>query len=214
MDSKPLPAIPTSLQATKLSVGAREHRGRFIRHILTEGQASSLENWACALEDSLDQLGDSIDRGGWLSGLKRARIAGKGKFNAVKLQKPSAEDAKVDTGKGKGRLSVSGSFSSHEQQDSMVSSTEEVDKVPQILEQIRSLVSQPIIPSPTPTPKHLLLCLKPLGSRIALPAEDSGFDLIPANVGCMFTAGTFVLPEGPEDAASHFLCGFNEWDSE
>jgi 1-phosphatidylinositol-3-phosphate 5-kinase len=82
------------------------------------------------------------------------------------------------------------------------------------LQQIREIASQPTPSTSFPAAKHLLLCVAPLNSRSALPAEDSGFDLIPDNVGCTFTAGIFSLPEdNSHDAnADNIICGLNEWD--
>ncbi|KAJ7330371.1 hypothetical protein DFH08DRAFT_1084167 [Mycena albidolilacea] len=65
---------------------------------------------------------------------------------------------------------------------------------------------------PTPQghlePKHLVLCLAPLGSALPVPAEDSGFTLIPANVGCAFTPSVYAL-----ETADSVLYGLREWDA-
>jgi 1-phosphatidylinositol-3-phosphate 5-kinase len=49
----------------------------------------------------------------------------------------------------------------------------------------------------------------PLGSRVPVPAEDSGFDLIPANIGCTFVPGTFSL----QDTENTILYGSSQWIS-
>lgn len=76
--SKPLPAIPKlAIGATTLSVGARAHRSRLIRHILSQTQEPGIESrrdgWAYVLEEVLDDLGDAMARGEWFSGVKQRR---------------------------------------------------------------------------------------------------------------------------------------------
>jgi 1-phosphatidylinositol-3-phosphate 5-kinase len=53
-----------------------------------------------------------------------------------------------------------------------------------------------------------VLCLAPLGSTLPVPAEDSGFALIPANTGCMFTPSVYAL-----ETADSVLYGLREWDA-
>ncbi|KAJ7597066.1 hypothetical protein C8J56DRAFT_919078 [Mycena floridula] len=74
-------------------------------------------------------------------------------------------------------------------------------------QRLRDLTSKSSIPTPLPVSKHLLLCLAPLGSRIAVPEEDSGFDLIPATIGCSFKSATFTSEE------STWLYGYHELDT-
>ncbi|KAE9404217.1 hypothetical protein BT96DRAFT_935786 [Gymnopus androsaceus JB14] len=73
-DTKPLPPTPDLM---RLSVKAREHRARFIRFVLSELDdiwlEHNLEEWANVFEDVLDDLGNSVGQGQWLSGIKRGR---------------------------------------------------------------------------------------------------------------------------------------------
>jgi len=230
-NQKPLPAIPNAPKLTTLSVEAKSHRSRFIRQLLSETQDplpdSGREAWACALEDALDELGDSIGRGEWLSGIKRSRKFRKARRDAEK-RKVNADKTKKsqETAIGKKRTPDSGSSSretSEQERENLEpknsperesSESHEDNSVSLALKQIREIISHPT-PAPVPAAKHLLLCVAPLGSRIALPAEDSGFDLIPANVGCVFAARVFSLPEDNTDTTNTdnvFLYGLNEWD--
>ncbi|KAJ6475055.1 hypothetical protein C8R47DRAFT_1143386 [Mycena vitilis] len=206
-DHKPLPAIPvvaTAPNLTTLSVQAREHRGRFIRHILLEAELDDGEGlWVTALEDALDSLSDAVTRGRWLEGVKRGRR----ERAHLAERKPIA---RTET--------MSSSISSILQSPASDNSAESLLAFPQsptveALRQIRALTAQPAPPNSKPEPKHLLLCLAPLGSRIAIPTEDSGFDLIPANVGCVFKPALFSLPEEDSDEPSCILYGLTEWDT-
>ncbi|KAJ6632234.1 hypothetical protein B0H10DRAFT_2206622 [Mycena sp. CBHHK59/15] len=200
---KPLPAIPvvaTVPKLTTLSVEARGHRGRIIRHILSETQLDKdSELWASALEDALDELGDSVARGRWLAGVKRGRRARVGPH----ARKPMSRTATMSSYDGS-VSEVSDPTSDHA---SFPSSPGD-----EALRQIRELAAKPTIPSSKPYPKHLLLCVAPLGSRIALPSEDSGFDIIPSNIGCTFKAAVFSLPADDSDEPSSILYGLAEWD--
>ncbi|KAJ7127895.1 hypothetical protein C8R44DRAFT_873667 [Mycena epipterygia] len=206
---KPLPAVPsvaTVANLTTLSVEAREHRGRFIRHILSDVELDE-ELWATALEDALDALGDAVARGRWLAGVKRGR-------RAPVEQPPRKTISRTDT------MASSLSDASSTVSDASKQTAESVSvsfpqgPVDDALRQIRELAAQPAIPNPKPEPRHLLLCAAPLGSRISVPNEDSGFDLIPANVGCVFKPGVFSLPEDDgSDEPSSILYGLAEWDA-
>lgn len=220
---KPLPAIPTVPNLTTLVVEARNHRARFIRHFLSDIQDSWLEpnreTWACTLEDSLDRLSSSLSRGGWLAGVRRARLA---RTRIAKKDSDSAEqekevDAKLEkthpeSVKSKKSAQTSSSRDSSEEESLVSFPREESTRIARralALQQIRELISLP--PNPKPTEKHLLLCVAPLGSHITIPAEDSGFDIIPANIGCQFTPGVFSLPQPDSDEQDTVLYGLQEW---
>ena len=81
------------------------------------------------------------------------------------------------------------------------------------LKQLRELIAKPAPPAPKPLPKHLLLCITPLGSSLVLPTEDSGFDLVPATVGCLFLDNQFSLPDGDDDDG-RIVSGLHEWEGE
>ncbi|KAJ7760904.1 hypothetical protein DFH07DRAFT_740406 [Mycena maculata] len=220
--SKPLPEIPPPLTLTSttnnetandnratnirtnltiLTSDARTHRGAVLRYLLADVGLNMNEDerddWADALEGGLDGLGEAVARGRWLAGVKRSRLA---------PTRPTM--VRFDT------ASSTQSSASAEQADT-APPTETADTVRDRLAALRLLASQPTLPNPTPSPKHLLLCVAPLGSRIALPlpAEDSGFALVSARVACAFSPGSFVLPEDGEGNASSVLYGLAEWDS-
>ncbi|KAJ6515534.1 hypothetical protein C8R45DRAFT_1067124 [Mycena sanguinolenta] len=208
-EHKPLPAIPvvpvvaTVHNLTTLSIDAREHRARFIRYILSEAAVEDAEDsWASALEDALDGLSEAVARGRWLAGVKRRR-----KSKPHSRQSMARSDTDMSSSTTQSNSSIlsddSGSLVAFPQSPTV-----------DALRQIRALTTQPAPPNPKTDPKHLLLCLAPLGSRIAIPDEDSGFDLIPANIGCAFKPGLFALPEDDADEASSILYGLSEWDAD
>ncbi|KAK7007378.1 hypothetical protein R3P38DRAFT_3325358 [Favolaschia claudopus] len=211
-DHKPLPEIPippvvpvvaTPPNLTTLSVDAREHRARFIRHVLSEAEVDDGEDlWKATLEDALDSLSDAVTRGRWLAGLKRGHVT---RRRDEEPQRSNLFLTRTDT--------MSSAASSLR---SIVSSPVAFPEDPTVeaLRQIRDLASQPALPNPKTESKHLLLCLAPLGSRIAVPNEDSGFDLIPANVGCVFKPSVYSLPEDDSDEPSSILYGLAEWDAD
>ncbi|KAF7355623.1 hypothetical protein MSAN_01479600 [Mycena sanguinolenta] len=212
-EHKPLPAIPvvpvaTVHNLTTLSIDAREHRARFIRYILSEAAVEDAEDsWAAALEDALDGLSEAVARGRWLAGVKRRR-----KAKPHSRQSTARSDTDLSS-------STTQSSSCSLSDDSGLSASSSAVAFPQsptvdALRQIRALTTQPTPPNPKPEPKHLLLCLAPLGSRIAIPNEDSGFDLIPANISCAFKPALFALPEDDSDEASSILYGLTEWDAD
>ncbi|KAJ7172306.1 hypothetical protein C8R46DRAFT_1085479 [Mycena filopes] len=216
-DTKPLPAIPHQVLATvpnltTLSIDARNHRARFIRAILAEAELADAEEWAAALEDALDGLSDAVGRGRWLAGVKRERGLRRPQREQHAFQ-PRRVLARTDTMASNASSAVSALQSIVSDASDHASSSTADSPTVEALRQIRALSAQPTLPNPKPAPKHLLLCLAPLGSRIAVPQEDSGFDLIPANLACVFKPGVFSLPEADEDDHSSILYGLAEWDA-
>lgn len=222
---KPLPAIPTITQLSTLSVQARDHRSKLIRHFLSEFYDSTVESsreaWAGALENSLDQLSNAIAGDDWLAGIRKARATRRRRdikgASESKLLSSNQTSSSISNNGGH-----RGSVSSHEKENSDPAERSTVERPAEsqsernarALEQIRALLAKPTTPTPNTMSKHVLLCLAPLGSRIALPREDSGFDIIPANIGCVFTPGVFALPELDADSPNSALYGLNEWNSE
>ncbi|KAJ7078985.1 hypothetical protein C8R43DRAFT_910254 [Mycena crocata] len=190
----PTPSAPTTpavQNLTTLSIEARAHRGRFIRHILSDAELEDGEGWACALEDALDGMSDAVARGKWLAGVKRGRR--RRQIDAPRNSLPTLSRTHTDTSGDAESVTF--------------------PAPPDALTQLRELAGQSILPSRSPVPKHLLLCVAPLGSRIAapLPSEDSGFSIVPANVGCVFTPSVFAFPESDADSTS-ILYGLAEWN--
>ncbi|KAJ7052946.1 hypothetical protein C8F01DRAFT_1169335 [Mycena amicta] len=196
-EPKPLPALPTNvttnLTLTTLSTDARDHRGRLIRALLSEegmeGENGNGEMWASALEEALDGLSEGVARGRWLAGVKRAR----------RRRRPR-EQPDIDV------LSISSSIVS------ISTTSTSSSAAPDVLASLRTAIAQPVGPNEL---RHLLLCVGTASSRTpALPSEDSGFDLVAANVGCIFRTGVFELPEDDNEARSAVLFGLDEWDDD
>ncbi|KAH7868609.1 uncharacterized protein C8R40DRAFT_814762 [Lentinula edodes] len=214
VDHKPLPELPSTSKTpnlARLSIQAQKHRERFIRFVLSELNDAwidnNLEEWTRVLEDALDDLASSMSQGRWLTGIK--------KYKALKEKQSKKKrklDKKVDltensTGPRKS-TGADGIFDNGSKKSEVQISSSNSER----LERLRQIVAEPDVPSRTPKSRHLLLCLAPLGSRVALPDEDSGFNLVPSTLGCSFRNSVFVLPEGGEEMDA-ILYGFHEWNT-
>ncbi|KAF9456920.1 hypothetical protein BDZ94DRAFT_1326638 [Collybia nuda] len=202
VDNKPLPPVPINL--TTLTIDARAHRARLIRHLLSEacdpGLESRREGWAAVLEEALDELGRRVSKDDWLNGIRKARQARrvtrqrqKGFGETAKLQDAAqAKNAKRQGDEGVESIEPSkdGSF-----------------EVLPAVENPRQSLSKP---TQLKNERHVLLCVTPLGSRLPVPSEDSGFDLVPANIGCTFASGTFSLQD-TEYESNTILYGNSQW---
>lgn len=208
-----------------LAADARAHRSRLIYQILSEVQDSGIEGkrdgWINAMEEVLDELGRIAVQRGWLNGIKRSRTARRqSKPNAsVGDGELKAQDTSKDTIKAKlPQREATG----HQPDSKVLPSPESTlhtreEQVASALKHIRDIVSQQTVNSSSANSDslHLLLCVAALGSRTALPAEDSRLPLVPAKVGCVFTPCVFTLPEDGEDnveAGNMLLYGLHEWD--
>lgn len=202
--NKPLPTLPIDL--TALSVEARNHRAALIVHFLNDLHEPSIENqrdrWLYVFEDVLDNLGRNINSGEWLV---RTR---KGKELKRSLTNHTTKDS--DTLKGaEENIKVAQGI------------TTDPKELPEILrssslqpfQQLCKLASRPVPPAEEICPGHLLLCLAPHGTRLPLPTEDDGFDIVPANIGCTFSSGNFMLHDSsPADGT--ILFGLDGLESE
>jgi 1-phosphatidylinositol-3-phosphate 5-kinase len=172
VNQKPLPALPA---AGALSIESRNHRGRLIRHFLADihepGIESRREGWAYVFEEVMDDLSERMDSGEWLSSIKRGRMVKRNSKNSNASKEPEPGKENIE-----------------EKKDA-----KPLPEPP--LKVLRSLAARPPLPPGEPRVGHLALCLAPHGSRIPLPTEDSGFDIVPANIGCVFSAGSFALQE-------------------
>ncbi|KAF9254634.1 hypothetical protein L218DRAFT_1082241 [Marasmius fiardii PR-910] len=211
MEDKPLPAIPPRSQflnspsalskftklrreslnadrSTVLCVQARQHRNKFIRFVLDEVSQNSeglLDvGW---IERNRDELSWSIEDA--LDDLGRS-IGQGGWLVGIRRARSLS---KLHSGGTEGDDSNSDS---------------DVEKDAKV-RQLSELASQQLPPTLLPTPKHLLLCLAPVGSYVSLPEEDAGFDIIPSQIRCTFKSGVFVFPEPDQD--NTFLYGYDEW---
>ena len=177
-DQKPLPALPLAT----LAVDAKRHRSQLVRHFMSETQDSGiehrLEGWAVVLEDVLDEMGQNVVAEEWLTGFKTSRELQRGERRRRQAAAHEQRLKMATKAKG-GAETAKRSDGSHESQH----------------------IPEPIVkelPEPPPSGtrgKQLLLCVAPPGIRFPLPSEDGGFDIVPANIGCSFTAGTYTVQE-------------------
>ncbi|KAJ8695190.1 hypothetical protein PTI98_007805 [Pleurotus ostreatus] len=202
-NDKPLPAIPTARPLpTVLTIEARRHRLRFIRQVLREDASDSIsenakETWAQCIEEALDELSASMTRGGWLGGIKQGRelLAHK----RVAQQKALAQDAQE-------ALKHPKKSASQKTGSPDIPSSGSPSKL--TLNQVKDLVAQSHTPAPKSVAKHLLLCVAPLGSRLAI-SRTAGV-VLPASASCKFSNGVFTLPD---EGQSTILLGLDGWDS-
>lgn len=197
---KPLPALPNpspnpTLQST-LSLDARDHRGKLIRYFLADATVSEHEHgrghavggrqdpggWAWVIEEALDGMGYALGREGWLGRVRRGNAVKRAKREA--LLTVSDRSRQEEKGKGKEK--------EKDKSDSQQNKPLPEEPVSP-LKLLRTLAVRPARPPSDGKAAHLVLCVAPHGSPTALPAEDSGFDIVPANSGCVFTPGSFVL---------------------
>jgi len=188
-NDKPLPLLPAGVNLVTLSVEARNHRAALIAHFLKDlnepGIESRRERWLKVFEDVLDGLGRHISTADWLSSIKRGtefkRLAGPRTTatageHAIESQRLGRAKVVENSGKDKGK------------QDNHT----DVPSFP--LQQLRILAAAPPPPPRQAHISHLVLCLEPHGIHPPSLTEDQGFSIVPANVGCTFSVGNFLLP--------------------
>ncbi|KAH9847776.1 hypothetical protein C2E23DRAFT_847419 [Lenzites betulinus] len=225
---KPLPDIPPGSHITTrnapnltLTIEARAHLHRFITRALEEEyDVREKDTWADRIESSLDELGTSFGRGGWLPGLRRARCVRRRhrdeqeRQRAVeRAQKEKEEEDRSKNKTVKGRSRMREIVPDDVQAENIILTDEERNVV---LDQLRARVDHPFIPTPKPSVKHLLLTVAGLGSQAAEPAEDMGFRLVRPAIGCSFKAGEYVFPRASvsvDEAEASILFGLHEWDA-
>ncbi|KAI0643396.1 hypothetical protein C8Q79DRAFT_1074629 [Trametes meyenii] len=224
---KPLPDIPSSSfrlsrfsSNITLAIEARAHLHRFVSRALDEERdLCDRETWTERIESSLDEVGASISRGGWLAGLRRARYVRKCRHDEEEKRRSDerAQKEREEEEKTRGRT-----VKNRSRMQEVVLDDSDVEDAPTdgernaALEQLRTLASKPSLPSPKPSVKHLLLSVSGLASHMAEPMEDMGFRLVRPAVGCSFTTSEFALPKtvAPEDDTDAVvLYGLREWDA-
>ncbi|KAF7313499.1 hypothetical protein HMN09_00505800 [Mycena chlorophos] len=169
---------------TALSTDARKHRGRLLRALLAE------EGFAMDGDEAEGQLwATSLEAG--LDGLGDAVGRGRWLTGIRATRRQERERNKRDSD----ALSLT---------DSMLSTASTTP-----IASLRSAITQPIVPSGQPDPRHLLLCVS---RSMVLPSEDSGFDIVSANVGCLFRAGVFEFPVDDNEAKQEILFGLEDWN--
>ncbi|KAG6914163.1 hypothetical protein DXG01_002001 [Tephrocybe rancida] len=181
VDQKPLPALPVP---AALSLDARQHRSQLIRNFLSEIHDPSIESrrdaWLSALVEALDELGKNLSQGKWLEGVRRLKeqrreIQKRERDTKRELRRQETVKAKK---RGKAKEEDAEALKGGESGET-------------------SSVELPPVPATLPAAgvKHLCLCMAPPGSRVPLPSEDSGFDMVPSNIGCSFKPGTYALQD-------------------
>lgn len=201
VNHKPLPPIPANL--TVLSLDARSHRAQLVQLILSEVQEPGIENrrdgWAVVLEEVLDEFGQCLNKGDWLKGIRETRELRTYSRNyqakrdkEIKLKDVAKAKKQVDSQEKVLRIHPHDESSKGEVIEGL-SASDEIR-----LGKDKELPSRPSSAMNKSSGKHLLLCVAPLESRVPVPVEDSGFDLIPANIGCTFVPGSFSLLEAEE----------------
>lgn len=119
-----------------------------------------------------------MTRGGWLGGIKQGRelLAHK----RVAQQKSLAQDAQE-------ALKHPKKSASQKTGSPDTPSSGSPSKL--TLNQVKDLVAQSHTPAPKSVAKHLLLCVAPLGSRLAI-SRTAGV-VLPASASCKFSNGVF-----------------------
>lgn len=220
-EDKPLPELPQRPSPTNLTIESRAHLQRFILRALDDqGSSTDHEQWADVLHNALQELGDSITRGGWLPGLRRARSLRSRRRHEERVQRlrereeKGREEGERERTKGKSKEGVGDSeqaakLSSSERGSPRLDNSEDSRDVK--LGQLRALVGghlRPLVPKPST--KHLLLTVDAFGT--ADLRLDGSIDGRVAE--CTFMTNVFSIngPSG-EDASEQVLYGLDEWDA-
>jgi len=226
VSQKPLPDIPETAQLTNLSVEARAHLFKFVRHALSEDVHPSFsgaqqEAWAMILANACIELSDCVANEEWLLGARKSRkdapkvspndtkAKEKGNVGSAKgtNARGSKVQAQVESSEAQGQEETQSRTSSRSARTGHIT-----DNPNLALNQLRALVSQPRSSSSPSSASHLLLSVAPFGCQT--PTEDSGFDIVPVNPGCTFKADVFTLPDANFEALGvHkvIICGLDEW---
>ena len=209
VNQKPLPALPAS---SALSIDSRNHRGHLIRHFLADihepGIESRRDGWAYVFEEVMDDLGERMNSGGWLSSIKRGNMVKRNAKNSATKTNASPTTRKETEPGGKDKKEDTQNLEEKNDDKPLPAKPEPPALSP--LKVLRSLAARPALPPGEPRVGHLALCLAPHGSLIPYPTEDSGFDVVPANIGCVFSAGSFALQEPtPQQPDSSVLYGLD-----
>ena len=156
--------LPALPVASSLSVEALSHRNHLIKHFLLDIEEPGIED----------------RRDGWLDVMEEV------------LDNVSVECSRGDWLANLLRQQECRWRRKQESNDSEPATNDKPLPEPP-LDKLRSLAARPAPPRDEQRIGHLVLCVAPHGSPIPLPEEDSGFDLLPANIGCVFLPGSFAL---------------------
>lgn len=215
---KPLPNIPLPLppkQAraaqtlARLTIESHAHLRRLIAHALREEldaaegkEVFQPDVWVDAITSGLQEFGDRMASGGWVAGLKRARLRAQ---SSLLGPSSSTSDRK---GKGKARaVGVSDSRVGEKPEfTSQIASPPPQYRDPETtLHSLKEFIAQPVLPAPKPTAKHLLVTVHPLARPEAHPQDH--------HVECTFSAGEFSIPSSlAAESEGIVLFGLDGWD--
>ena len=197
-DRNSLPKLPPHTNSATLSTDARNHRTRFIRHILSELDDPAIDrrinDWTRAIENALDDLGQHVTHGDWLAGFRRRKETAR---QHCQLQGDLARDRPLLKGKTDAASAL--------WTGSETSPGSEHDEKTHILDQMLKFSSLPDLPSPNPVINHLVLCVAPYGTHLSGVAEAGG-------LRCIFTPSVFSDGNAPPSAT--VLYGWDGWECE
>ncbi|KAF8742340.1 hypothetical protein AX14_005203 [Amanita brunnescens Koide BX004] len=209
-ERKLLPDLPPHTNLAALSSDARNHRARFVRHILSELDDPAIDrrlaDWTRVIEDALDILGQHVARGDWLAGFRRRTETAR---QHVHRQGAPPRDHALLKGKAD---APSASWPTTTSEGSPGPGSDR-DEKPHVLAQMQKFASLPSLPSPNPVINHLVLCAAPYGTHVAGVAEAGGLlslNTVP-QVGCIFTPSVFS--DGNDPSSATVLYGCDGWDA-
>lgn len=253
---KPLPELPPNqtarglkhIQSTvnwaTLSIDAQAHLRSFILYALEEERDAlpedEWEEWAVAVEHGLAELGERISLGGWLVGIRRARVRRmqeraerllakrnqstdtlvprKDEGGSVKGKSAQPQPAQDEPGsyfslsRHTGKSAAPPTQSIH---STLANQTAE-QPLRERLQTLRAHALQPAAPTPKPTAKHLLLTVAPLGVTPVIHQDDEDEYVFPhSQLACVFVPGVYTLPQAEdleEDEHGAILYGLDSWD--
>lgn len=243
---KPLPELPQHrlprglkhVQAAAswptLSVDAQAHLHTFILYALEESKDAvpeeEAEEWAEAIEHALAELGERIALGGWLVGLRRARMRRmQERAERVSARRLSTETVVLRREEGSSSLKGKGAQApgSHDEQGYFTLSRHNgkgavqfpLPPEPSTRELVKTLRARLVAstPNPKPTAKHLLLTVAAPGTMPSPIEQDDAadYEFPRSQFGCIFSPGIFTVPEKDdveEDERGAILYGLDSWD--
>ena len=226
---KPLPNIPaasstnprgarSSINLNILSVEGRNHLRRFILQSLEE-EAPNLpehEVWVDVLDGALRQLGESITSGGWLPGIRRARVLRK----VLESKRTSVCSHSEKKGGHNEEVMVNSNLTEQpptasKKQDAFAETTsppDPDDSRKKAFASLKDFTSRPVVPIPKPSAKHVLLTTASFGSFDA--SAELEYEVLRSNAGCVFSPRVFTFPPDyskTTDGDAAILYGLTGW---
>ncbi len=216
---KPLPNIPLPLPSkqaraaqtfARLTIESHTHLRRLIAQALrddldaTEGKEGFQHDvWVDAITGGLQEFGSRMASGGWVAGLKRARLQ-------TRIPSPSPSPVVTVDRKGKGKARavdvLDGGAGEKPDVASQIANPGVQPPDPlTILHSLKEFIAKPVLPAPKPTAKHLLVTVSPLAQLAAHPQDHL--------IECTFSAGEFSIPSSlTAESEGIILFGLDGWD--